>query len=122
MENKTIEQIVGRINSLLGTKSLTSAEELIDVAMDLQLLRYSEGIRRLALEIAANKKRKESRHFFVQRVCSSGYTWQLPLPLVRLLVRIRIGRVGFSVRRRWRARRLGDLGEARSDDLALDAP
>ena len=61
MENKTIEQIVGRINSLLGTKSLTSAEEWIDVAMDLQLLRYSEGIRRLALEIAANKKRKEIR-------------------------------------------------------------
>ena len=61
METRTIEQIVGRINSLLASKKLAGAEEWIDVSMDLQLLRYSEGIRRLALEIAANKKRKEIR-------------------------------------------------------------
>ena len=60
-DKKTVEEVVERYSALLGSPKIIGAEDWIDMAGNLQLLRYYQGIRRLALDIAANKKRKEIR-------------------------------------------------------------
>ncbi len=68
MEQKTIEQIVESINSLLRSPKLVGAEEWMDLAMDLQMIRHLESKQRLALKIIAAKKLKEIRPQFKSKV------------------------------------------------------
>lgn len=64
MEQKTIEQIVESINALLRSQKVVGAEEWMDLAMDLQLLRYSQSADRQAKKFVSAGKLKEVRKDF----------------------------------------------------------
>ena len=61
MEKRTINSIIKNLKELVEGRRLISPEQFIDAALFLQILKFDEQEKRLALEITANKKKKEIR-------------------------------------------------------------
>jgi len=60
-EQRTTESILNKLKEMVQSKTPVSPEAWIDAALYLQILKFDEQEKRLALEIIANKKKQEIR-------------------------------------------------------------
>ena len=55
METRTVESIIANLTEMVESKVLISPEQWVDAALYLQILKFGEQKKRLALEIIAKK-------------------------------------------------------------------
>lgn len=61
MEKRTVQSVIEALTKMVESKSIISPEEWVDAAGYLQILKFNEQEKRLALEVIAKKKLKEIR-------------------------------------------------------------
>ena len=61
MEKRTVQSVIAGLTEMVESKTPIAAEQWVDAAGYLQILKFNEQEKRLALEIIANKKKKEIR-------------------------------------------------------------
>ncbi len=64
MEKRTVQSVIQKLTEMVESKTLISPEEWVDAAGFLQILKFNEQDKRLALQIIAKKKFKEIRPQF----------------------------------------------------------
>ena len=61
MEERTVQSVISALTKMVESKTVISPEEFLNAATFLQILKFSEQDKRLALEVIAKKKLKEIR-------------------------------------------------------------
>ena len=61
MNERTVQSVIHDLTTMVQSKKPIAPEQWVDAAMFLQTLKFQEQDKRLALEILANKKKKEIR-------------------------------------------------------------
>ena len=61
MEKRTVQSVIDGLRQMVESKTPISPEQWIDAAGFLQILKFEEQDRRLALEMVANRKKSELR-------------------------------------------------------------
>lgn len=61
MEPRTTESIIAGLTKMVESKTTISPTQFVDAGLYLQILKFGEQEKRLALEIIANKKKKDIR-------------------------------------------------------------